>query len=76
MSGNVWEWTSSLYADYPYDASDGRERDTGNSTDVWRVARGGSFLNLASHLHAANRNKASTVDVKNYFGFRCVRDVE
>jgi formylglycine-generating enzyme required for sulfatase activity len=40
MSGNVWQWTNSIFKGYPYDAQDGREslkiRDH-------RVLRGGSF---------------------------------
>ena len=40
MSGNVWEWTRSLEADYPYTASDGREEMDSSGT---RVLRGGAF---------------------------------
>ena len=43
MVGNVWEWTQSLFQDYPYNAIDGREdlKNTGS-----RVCRGGSFYDF------------------------------
>ena len=44
MVGNVWEWTSSLYKEYPYRADDGRE-DT--PAPGYRVVRGGSFFSYA-----------------------------
>ena len=54
MAGNVWEWTSSQYKDYPYDANDGRE----NLTDYQapRVLRGGSFDIEASDVRCAVRS--------------------
>ena len=38
--GNAWEWVSSQYQPYPYDAKDGRE---GSKGDVLRSQRGGSW---------------------------------
>jgi formylglycine-generating enzyme required for sulfatase activity len=42
MLGNVWEWTRSRYADYPYVVSDGRE-DANPGDDISMVVRGGSW---------------------------------
>jgi formylglycine-generating enzyme required for sulfatase activity len=73
MSGNVWEWTSSLYEPYPYAAGDGREADTGTSTDVERVVRGGSWNYVNVFLRAANRSWYSPVVGGGNYGFRCAR---
>ena len=68
MAGNVWEWTSSLYEDYPYEA-DQRHEDM--SSAGHRVLRGGSFVNYGDDARVANRNHL----VPNYEwifnGFRC-----
>jgi formylglycine-generating enzyme required for sulfatase activity len=53
MAGNVWEWTSSLYKEYPYKADDGRE-DL-NSRDI-RVLRGGSWDLSPDFVRAASRD--------------------
>jgi iron(II)-dependent oxidoreductase len=71
MSGNVWEWVSSLYQLYPYVASDGRE-DLLNSADV-RVMRGGSFGSPLYDLRASFRNRNSPHSEGQGLGFRCAR---
>jgi formylglycine-generating enzyme required for sulfatase activity len=78
MSGNLWEWTSSLYMGYPYDMSDGREADTGDRNDVERVLRGGSFINASFLLSAATRASSYPGSDRDGFGlgFRCARASE
>lgn len=54
MSGNVWEWTRSIYKEYPYNARDGRE-DLQSSDN--RVLRGGSFVNNDRNARCALRHR-------------------
>jgi formylglycine-generating enzyme required for sulfatase activity len=72
LSGNVWEWTSTIDRAYPYDAEDGREA----SDDVGspRIIRGGSWANQPQPLTTSFRLGIipTTRDAK--IGFRCVRD--
>jgi formylglycine-generating enzyme required for sulfatase activity len=77
MSGNVWEWISSLHEPYPYNAGDGRERDTGHSTTIRRVQRGGSwYYGNTMTLRGAYRNSFPPDQTFGDGGFRCARDHE
>lgn len=52
MAGNVWEWTSSLDKDLPYDPDDGREDP---DADGDRILRGGSFKDYQGQVGCAYR---------------------
>jgi formylglycine-generating enzyme required for sulfatase activity len=52
MVGNVWEWTNSLYRNYPYQADDGCED---MSLFDYRVIRGGSFFSHQGMARSAGR---------------------
>ncbi len=69
MSGNVWEWTSSLYKPYPYDAGDGRENDSSGND---RVVRGGAFYDSGDSARCAYRRKDRPGDRYFNIGFRCL----
>ncbi len=72
MSGNVWEWQSSLYIPYPYQSDDGREDQNKDGT---HVLRGGSFFDGQDLARSAYRNSSHPYS-RNYgyfFGFRVVR---
>lgn len=71
MSGNVWEWVSSLYQPYPYKANDGRESTS--DTNSGRVLRGGGWNNDVNDLRAAFRGRLTPNDRINSGGFRCAR---
>jgi formylglycine-generating enzyme required for sulfatase activity len=78
MSGNVWEWVSTLYESYPYPVDDngyiiddGREEV--DSAEA-RVVRGGSWYATDDGVRAADRI-AGNATARLYGGFRCVREV-
>ncbi|MBL8156341.1 MAG: SUMF1/EgtB/PvdO family nonheme iron enzyme [Anaerolineae bacterium] len=72
LSGNVYEWVSSLYL--PYDSSEDREADTGTRTDVLRVLRGGSWGDdLTTNLRASFRDGYDPDFRGSVRGFRCAR---
>jgi formylglycine-generating enzyme required for sulfatase activity len=73
MSGNVWEWVSSLYQDYPY----GNDHESApNSTDR-RGRRGGSWDDdETSYLRSADRVRSEPSGWNEVVGFRCARSYE
>lgn len=82
MSGNVAEWTSSLYyegaynfmndlsPDIRYDAS-----DNDKPRDKRKVVRGGSWKDIQYFLQASTRTYEYQDTAKSYIGFRCVVDL-
>ncbi|MCU0465966.1 MAG: SUMF1/EgtB/PvdO family nonheme iron enzyme [Anaerolineae bacterium] len=66
LSGNVWEWTASLYEPYPYVGDGSRERDA----DARRVLRGGSWIRDQDPARVAYRNHFFPYARYNNFGFR------
>lgn len=73
MAGNAWEWTSSLFLSYPYDARDGRE-DPG--APGRRVARGGSWVGEPYIATATYRFRPEPGFAHAYLGFRCAKSAE
>ncbi|RMG70588.1 MAG: VWA domain-containing protein [Chloroflexi bacterium] len=72
MAGNVWEWTSSIYAAYPYNPMDGREDP--EDSEALRVLRGGAATNTIDLLYSSNRFAALPDSDFALVGFRCVMD--
>lgn len=79
MSGNVWEWTLSLWGPasaepsflYPYNPADGRENPDA-PPEAFRVLRGGPYLVGARHIRCAYRGRAQAGSWNEFIGFRVV----
>ena len=67
MLGGVWEWTSSVYDDYPFPTNGSRE----TAGPVIRVIRGGAGTSGPAILRSANRNRDASVRSSDILGFRC-----
>ena len=72
MTGNALEWVSTLFARYPYDASDGREDLDASGA---RVLRGGSWNVTAEFTRGSRRDWYLPGIRRNYAGFRCAMSV-
>ncbi|MBI2907237.1 MAG: SUMF1/EgtB/PvdO family nonheme iron enzyme [Chloroflexi bacterium] len=73
MSGNVWEWTRSLYDEYPYplEGDDRRRREDLEAPDTEpRVLRGGSFGYGEDVVRCACRRRGEPDDRYDLVGFR------
>jgi formylglycine-generating enzyme required for sulfatase activity len=68
MTGNTWDWTSSLYKPYRYDAEDGREHPI--TGDGRRVLRGGSWDDHRDDARAAARSRYGPGDRYGGVGLR------
>ena len=69
MAGNVWEWVSSLYQEYPYEV--GTSRDEPNVYGM-RVVRGGSwFISDPDRLRGAYRRSIAPGSSSRTIGLRC-----
>ena len=69
MSGNVWEWTTSLFKEYPHQMGDGREDPKASGP---RVMRGGAFNFNVRHVRCAFRSYNDPDLRLNLIGFRLV----
>lgn len=70
LSGNAWEWCSSIYQSYPYQADDGREEL--NRTNARRMLRGGSWFDVHLNMRAAFRVSNNPLNCRDNIGFRVV----
>ena len=71
MAGNAWEWVSSAYEPYPYDASDGRENLEPGPV---RGTRGGGQDSSAQQIRSTERGRNLSREFRSghhNIGFRC-----
>lgn len=70
LSGNVWEWTSTLYSDYPYRLDDGRDS---HDLKGERIIRGGGWASPMEDLRCTYRSYAQQNKQIYHLGFRLAR---
>ncbi len=71
MSGNVWEWSRSIYGSYPYPQGqqERQQRETKQGGKK-RALRGGALNYFERYVRCAVRVRSNPVVRDYYFGFR------
>lgn len=69
LSGNVWEWTCSVYRDYGGAEKECAKKDTSDPLAV----RGGSWVNDPGGVRSADRDGGDPTDRSGNLGFRLAR---
>lgn len=69
ISGNVWEWTLSLYEPYPYQPNSNRGEEAAERT---RVVRGGSWITNQKYAFTTSRLQSIPGGLDHDVGFRPV----
>ena len=73
MSGNVWEWTHSIFESYPYpEQGTKRQQREDLKSGGRRVLRGGAFFRNQSYVRCASRNLNDPATRLSNRGFRIV----
>jgi formylglycine-generating enzyme required for sulfatase activity len=72
MAGNAWEWTRSVYVNYPYLPNDGREIVGQPAPDFLVVLRGGSWYDDYGSVRSTLRYGGPAQSATDGTGFRCV----
>ncbi len=72
MAGNAWEWTRSIFRDYPYRPDDGREIQNGPSAGDRMVLRGGCWFDDYGAIRSTMRYGGLPEGSTDGIGFRCV----
>ena len=71
MLGNVYEWCEDVYLENAYELNQ-KQNPLVESGGIYRVIRGGSWIDLPTEIRCANRSKSSPHEKVNYIGFRIV----
>jgi formylglycine-generating enzyme required for sulfatase activity len=73
LSGNVLEWTRSLWGEYPYPSeriARSKREDLQAPAEESRVLRGGAFWGARQGVRCASRYRHDARDVHDFVGFR------
>ncbi len=74
LAGNVWEWCSTPYLNYPFHGEvDAESLYTGNKRVDSYVLRGGSWLDDRDLAPCVSRGVSNPADASNFWGVRLAR---